>query len=124
MPYKDPEKTKACKARYRDRNRDKLKKDSQKHYANNRERWYDYELQSNYGVTLEEYKLLLNGQGNVCAICGGVNANGWRLCLDHDHTTNKPRGLLCRKCNTLLGLCNDREDVLFSAITYLERFKL
>ena len=30
-----------------------------------------------------------------------------RLCIDHNHETEKPRGLLCHNCNTALGLLKD-----------------
>jgi len=63
-----------------------------------------------YGLTAAAYAALLELQGGVCAICGrpetivdtrrGIVR---RLCVDHDHTTNRVRGLLCHRCNVNLG---------------------
>lgn len=108
---------------YKSKNREKLADKSKERYANNRERWYGYELMKNYNITLEQYKEMLLSQGGVCAICGGINKNGWRLCLDHSHITNLPRGILCRRCNSLLGLCEENVEILESMINYLEGYK-
>ena len=51
-----------------------------------------------------------------CAACGSTN----RLCIDHDHETNKPRGLLCHNCNTALGLVGDNLETLTNLIEYLK----
>ena len=45
------------------------------------------------------------------------------LSIDHDHKTRKVRGLLCPKCNNLLGSCDDNIEILNSAISYLEHYK-
>ena len=42
------------------------------------------------------------------------------LYIDHCHKTGKVRGLLCVKCNNLLGIWDDNIDILKSAIKYLE----
>ena len=42
-----------------------------------------------------------------------------RLCIDHDHGTKKPRGLLCHNCNTALGLLGDNTDVILGLSRYL-----
>ena len=39
--------------------------------------------------------------------------------VDHCHDTKKVRGLLCAKCNTLLGMAKDDVSILQNAITYL-----
>jgi hypothetical protein len=41
------------------------------------------------------------------------------FCIDHDHSTNKVRGLLCHYCNVMLGMVHDDVHVLKAAITYL-----
>lgn len=41
--------------------------------------------------------LLLRWQGGRCAICQSVHAKRWEL--DHDHATNRPRGVVCSGCN-------------------------
>lgn len=56
-----------------------------------------------FKLTIEKWELLFRGQGGVCAICGGVNKDGRRLSTDHDWISAEVRGLLCVRCNTLLG---------------------
>ncbi len=50
-----------------------------------------------------------------CEACGSTN----RLCIDHDHKTNEPRGLLCHNCNTAIGLVGDNLETLSNLIEYL-----
>jgi hypothetical protein len=73
-----------------------------------------------YSITPEDYDLLLNQQNGVCAICGGVCPTGRRLSVDHDHATNKIRGLLCSRCNFGIGQLDTKEK-LNNAIKYLEK---
>lgn len=70
-------------------------------------------------ITEEQFEALLAGQSGVCAIC--FEAVSERLNVDHDHSTGKVRGLLCRRCNLLLGKALDNETILASAINYLRR---
>lgn len=73
-------------------------------------------LRRKYKLTLDEYEAMLQAQGGVCAICKGEQ-QGERtrhLFVDHDHTTGKVRGLLCRKCNTMLAWA---ESVSLPAVT-------
>lgn len=78
-----------------------------------------YSLLRNYGVTIEMYEAMMHAQGGVCLICGGVNKNGRRLSVDHDHVTGAVRGLLCSACNFLIGHAKESIDVLNKAIGYL-----
>lgn len=56
-----------------------------------------------HGITQAQYDEMLERQGGKCALCDFVPAGGRRLCIDHDHATGRRRGLLCGRCNTLLG---------------------
>ena len=73
-----------------------------------------------YGITLTEYDDRLKGQSGVCKICGGVNPDGMRLSVDHDHKTGKVRGLLCSSCNSGLARFGDNIERLLKAAIYLE----
>lgn len=69
-----------------------------------------------YGISLEEYEAKLLNQNYRCLICRELLDKPQ---LDHDHQTNQIRGFLCLKCNGLLGMVNDRIELLQSAIDYL-----
>lgn len=48
-------------------------------------------------------KELQEKQGNKCLICGLIFTSKRIPCLDHNHSTNMVRGVLCRACNSLEG---------------------
>jgi hypothetical protein len=73
-----------------------------------------------FGLTHEEFLVLLDAQGGVCAICGNDNDGPRQLSIDHDHVTGQVRGLLCDRCNPMLGYARDNTAVLEAAIEYLK----
>jgi|SRR5580693_2995387 hypothetical protein len=88
-----------------------------------------YNLKTKYGLTPEQYDILLESQDGKCAICRREN-NGFsqsgrlqHFAVDHDHANGRVRGLLCAKCNHGLGEFGDNADKLRAAIQYLERQK-
>jgi arginine decarboxylase-like protein len=80
-----------------------------------RQKDYEAHLKYNYGLTSLERKALAEKQKNSCAICKKIK----RLVIDHDHKTDKIRGLLCNDCNLLLGHAKDAIHVLQEAIRYI-----
>jgi hypothetical protein len=78
-----------------------------------------YSLYKRLGVTPEMYDTMLTEQNGCCAICGTLPTPDRSLCVDHCHSTNKVRGLLCDKCNRILGQWNDDPAVFNRAISYL-----
>ena len=55
-----------------------------------------------------------------CQICNSKLIEKRKMYIDHNHKTGKIRGLLCPKCNNLLGNCNDNIEILKLAMSYLE----
>ena len=74
-------------------------------------------LKRQHGLSLQQYNSMLSKQGGVCAICG--KSDKTMLAVDHDHSTNRIRGLLCTRCNPGLGFFGDSKDNLVSAVRYL-----
>lgn len=70
-----------------------------------------------YGLTESDYESMVSAQNGVCKICSQPSHR--RLCVDHDHTTGKVRGLLCDPCNRGLGLFRDNPELLRDAADYL-----
>ena len=82
-------------------------------------------LKRQYGLTFEEFDVMLSSQDNACAICGTKQPSKnrgrtRRFHVDHDHETGKVRGLLCKSCNIALGEIGDNIHTLKSMIEYLE----
>ena len=81
------------------------------------------ELKYKYGVTLESYNILLEKQGGGCAVCGVAKAGNGKgdkyLDVDHNHTTGKVRGLLCRRCNLTLGVLERNRERIIKIEEYL-----
>lgn len=75
-------------------------------------------LRDRYGITIEDYEILLMKQNGVCAICGS-KGNKKPLYVDHNHTTKKVRGLLCPRCNTCVGFIEVSKQILKKADEYL-----
>lgn len=68
-------------------------------------------------------------QNHLCAICGKAETMKHKdgrvkpLCVDHCHTTDKIRGLLCGRCNSGIGMLKDDISIVESALNYLKSHK-
>ena len=89
------------------------------------------QLKSVYGLTVEAYEAMLQSQGGKCAIrsCGRdifsrfANVTGKNdvliACVDHDHSTRRVRGLLCNRCNYVVGCVEKHGQIVAGAHDYL-----
>jgi len=105
----------------------KCRSEYNKRYKSRRKLYFRRANKKARGLTLEQFNVMLKQQKGLCLICGlpevDRNQHGIKdLAIDHNHNTNKVRGLLCSKCNRALGLFNvDNLGVLNlqKAIEYL-----
>lgn len=76
-----------------------------------------------YGLTQEQYDQLLMDQDGRCRVCRTdyPGVKGW--CIDHCHSSGRVRGLLCMRCNTVLGLVNENPATLRMLADFLEQLK-
>lgn len=72
-----------------------------------------------HGITNHDFKRMFKKQDGKCAICE-TQLNLLNCHIDHDHKTNKVRGLLCPMCNTGFGMFYDNIDSLERAIKYIK----
>jgi hypothetical protein len=86
----------------------------------------DTRLIETYGITNEEYALILAAQGGKCAIC--LRTYGYNLDIDHSHqmvNAGVParmtiRGLLCKRCNRkILPASEENPGTLYRAAQYV-----
>jgi len=76
-----------------------------------------------YGITSDDFVKMMEAQCNLCGICQ-IDFDLMptkHIHLDHCHETGKIRGVLCGRCNAMLGFARDRVDVLYAAVEYLLR---
>lgn len=85
-------------------------------------------IKSKYKLSLEDLNNILEKQDHKCAICkipvfrvDSPKHTNNTMVIDHCHTTNIVRGVLCSKCNRGLGHFNDDFKLITQAIKYLRR---
>jgi hypothetical protein len=100
------EHVRAKTAQWKERNPDKVKSSQRKRF---------------YGLTDEAFRALGEVQGWRCAICDVDITEA--PCVDHDHETGAIRNLLCRRCNSGLGMFGDSSARLSAAAAYLDKWR-
>jgi len=78
------------------------------------------DLSRKYHISMEDYDAMLIAQDGRCAICSAPITAIRALAVDHDHKTNRNRGLLCGHCNPLLHKLEADADWLYKALNYLK----
>ena len=78
-------------------------------------------LKRNYGISLEDYELMIKDQNNCCAVCKATEAGGKfnkRFMIDKS-PSGTVRGLLCNSCHTIVKEVGDDLQTLENMIKYL-----
>ena len=104
---------------------------SKKQYEKTGKKWYkkigkttqrENRIKRQYGIAINEFNKILKKQNNKCASCGKLFLSEYDTYIDHDHKTEKVRGLLCNNCNTGIGFLGDDIKGVKAALNYLEAY--
>jgi len=110
---------------WRRRNRERLREKHLEWRRANPDALKEIRLRRKYGISTDELSALFLAQNGKCAICGkqldmlAPSLSGLRPNIDHDHRTGKVRGLLCKGCNTSLGVFGDDLVGILRVVDYL-----
>lgn len=87
-------------------------------------------IKTNFNLDWAAYIALFDKQGGQCKICGmklemvtfcrTQTPNKRSAQIDHDHSTGKIRGVLCRSCNIGIGMFRDNAETMQVAVNYLK----
>jgi len=118
------EKLKAYNREYRLSHREYFKSKNAEWRFENRERHLAYMKKYHadkyhkryHGIDRKTYEAMCAKQQFLCLVCQRKQ----RLIVDHCHKTGALRGLLCRSCNTALGLLADNRTLFHRAVLYLD----
>lgn len=113
-------------SKYRDENKEDILKRARERYKRPDEHWKRIasRLKTVFGLTAQEFCDMLDAQMGVCGICGNPlysYDNDKRPSVDHCHDTGKVRGLLCKNCNSGIGMMQDNPDIVYKAYQYLTK---
>ncbi len=111
---------KVCKNKDACDNRARNKKENPEQYFENN---FKHNIKGKYGLTVEQWQQMFDGQRGCCSICGIHQSEiKRRLDVEHNHNTGKVRSLACVTCNKLIDICETKFYGLENKIrNYLER---
>jgi hypothetical protein len=91
------------------------------HYVNR-----DGTLRKKYGMSIYDYRQMVEDQGNACKICRKSFSSEYlenreikSPAVDHCHKTGNVRGILCYACNAYLGHIKDDAGAALRMLAYL-----
>lgn len=109
---------------YYNNNKESFQKRTKKYREQNKSHIKNRHLMYKYNITMNEKLDILYYQNNKCKLCEiqlDIHNNQNFVHLDHDHSTNKIRGILCGNCNASIGFSRENIEYIKNAITYLEK---
>jgi len=74
-----------------------------------------------YNLTISSKAKLLKKQKYKCCSCNKT-LDMKTSCVDHNHSTDKIRGLLCRPCNAAIGLLGDENKIVLNCLTNMRSY--
>jgi hypothetical protein len=96
-----------------------MKKEFRKYRVKNAEKIHELSkgvhLKHKYNMSLLDLEKIKESQSSKCPTCHEIK----KLEVDHDHYTNKVRGLLCHQCNVAVGCIRDSPLIAKEIMNYL-----
>ena len=89
------------------------------YYKNHKDKVREWYLKGVYSITISYFTQMLKNQNYSCLICGREFTDDNPACIDHDHKTGEIRALLCRNCNTMIGMANEDPEIFDKAKEYI-----
>jgi hypothetical protein len=125
----NPERARSIRVRYDTSHKDELLRRERRYralYPEKRRTQNRKHSLRKYGLTPDEYTAMHQAQNGICALCKKPETSRLRgtlraLAVDHCHRTGVVRGLLCRRCNMMIGMADDDADTFLAAVSYLRQ---
>lgn len=118
------EKARTLRAKYRQSEKGKATSLAYSRTAKGKELNRSTHFRTRYGMSIEQFDQLMEGQQHKCAICdcqlitGSPHAVN-NAHVDHNHQSGEVRGILCKLCNLILGHAKDSSELLVKCADYL-----
>lgn len=116
-----------CCENLRQREYARVARETDENYVENRQISQEKDRAKRYGLTLDQLENMKRVSKGLCEICGSPPSNrgtaSKSLHVDHCHSTGQVRGMLCSKCNMILGQINESPQRLLEMLVYLHKYK-
>jgi Recombination endonuclease VII len=112
--------TKPFNESWRNRNLEYHRSLCRRWVKNNKTRTRDNELRREFGLTPEQYDIILAQQGGHCKFCDRIPTGYKNLPVEHNHVTGEIRGILCQWHNITVTHLESERARLDEFITYLD----
>lgn len=76
-----------------------------------------------HGMKLSDMVSIWEAQDKKCLTCSRDLIKPPDRCthIDHDHSTGRVRGVLCRECNIALGILSENKETMKNLIKYIDK---
>src|SRR5579863_5657810 len=99
MPHKDPEVRRRYIQNYKATHKEQILAGNKRYKKDHQREEFGYRLKQFYGISRDDFDRMVIEQAGRCKLCLKIRELG----VDHNHKTEKVRGLLCKPCNVYLA---------------------
>ena len=109
---------------YRDKNREVIREKANHMYKTDPRRKRAAWATHGIDMTVDRYNEMSLSQKGKCLICGVHQKDlKQKLSVDHNHATGEVRGLLCYRCNLMVGNVECNSDIIERVHLYIKNYE-